>query len=209
MAIQDSGYIASNGVLTSLVSGRDASSTYVHMIGTGSVVVRPANEANSGKIVMSGSLGTSVVEQVLVTGSVLPILGELTASVVTVTRCSDLVLDMDLGFIYSDKCDTKGNSMELKRYRGDTYPVTCNLSQNGNTDITGQTFKMSMQIDAGTIYTVDGTVINAPMGMVTFVPNILAIQQAGSGYYDVQGNDGTYIYTYEKGILTILDDLTV
>ncbi len=234
MANQDSGLIDFLGSGSGSLSAVNGDYTYVDMVGTGSVSLEPEVLVNSGPIDFSGILSSTISTKVsskqdsgvISFSGVLSatfggklyhnaepvdMLGTLSGSLSTssVVQCNDLIIDMDLAFIYSDRCSEKGNSMELKRYRGDTYPVTCLLAMNGNKDVTGMTFKMSMQIDSGTIYTVDGTIVNATEGMVTFIPDPLAVVTAGSGVYDIQGNDGTYDYTYEKGVFTLLDDLTV
>ena len=195
------------GELDVTAIGINADYAYTHMLGRLSMDVSAGVLVNSGPIAIDGSLSVDTSVQNLINVSV-EMHGTLNITISTVTQCNDLVIDMDLAFIYSEKCDIKGNSMELIRFRGDTYPITCVLSQNGNTDISGQTFEMSMQIAGGTIYTVVGTVINAGMGMVTFIPDPLAVELAGSGFYDIQSNDGSYDYTYEKGVFTLLDDLT-
>ncbi len=187
-----------------------------------SLMTSSASLLGSGTLSVSAEIGTSVS---------IDMLGELTSSVSANqyvnafgismsgtgdmsindigSECFDFILDFDLGFIYSNHCGNKGDSMKITRYRGDNYPFTAVLSLSGNFNITGMTFKMSTQIDSGVIYTMNGSIINAPMGMVTFVPETDAVFTAGSGVYDIEGNDGTFTYTYEKGDFTLLDDVTV
>ncbi len=201
--------IAISGELDASATGVNADYAYANIVGKLGFDISAGTTMNSGLIEISGELSTAVTAQNLVNMPFTVIGGTLDIYAKGIVQCNDLVIDMDLAFIYSEKCDIKGNSMELIRYRGDTYPITCVLSQNGNTDISGQTFEMSMQIAGGTIYTVAGSVINAGMGMVTFIPDPLAVELSGVGFYDIQSNDGTYDYTYEKGVFTLLEDLTV
>ncbi len=68
---------------------------------------------------------------------------------------------------------------------------------------------MSTQIDSGIIYTVDGVISDAASGIVTFELDLTGIATSGIGVYDIEGNDGSYVYTFDKGVFTLLDDVTV
>ena len=231
MANQDSGFIAVSGALTStifvnvyqnsglistagsgelVVNGQAVGNTFVSVSGTLSAKVNANVYQNSGLIQMSGGLTSEISVQNLIS-SYVTMYGFLSAnvSILSAVRCSDLFVDYNTQVIESLGCKIGEESVDLIRYRGDTYPVSTTLSKNGNTDVTGYTFKLSTQIGQGTIYTAIGSIIDASNGIVSFPLDALAIATAGEGVYDIEGNDGTYIYTYEKGVFTLLDDLTV
>jgi len=210
MANQDSGLIQVLGSGNVSISVGQVGSTFVSMSGIGSMNVSTKLDVASGRIQMSGILSVSESNQNLV-NSYVTMYGFLTANInlYSSVYCSDLPVDFEIQMIESFGCSIKGESVELKRYRGDTYPVATTLSKNGSKDTTGITFKMSTQIENEIVYTVDGIVENASNGIVNFPLDINAVTTAGSGVYDIQGNDGTYIYTYEKGVFTLLEDVTV
>ena len=232
MALQDSGFIAATGSLSSTVAvnmyinvtvvadgtlsvvinnATQVSSVFTAMYGIGSMEVSGVIDMPSGLIQMDASLNADVLETQVLVNTYVTMYGFLSSTVNTYSSifCSDLNVDFNEQVIESTGCTIGDTSVELKRYRGDTYPVSTKLSKNGNTDVTGSTFQMSTQIEGGTIYTVAGTITNAALGIVEFPLATLAVGTAGSGVYDIQGNDGTYIYTYEKGVFTLLDDVTV
>ena len=122
--------------------------------------------------------------------------------------CFDLTANIDIQEILGVGCNLKGTMMSLTRYRGDTYPVLSRLSKNGNSNIAGYTFKMSTQINGEQIYTSIGTIRDSINGIVEFELENNAIKTAGSGVYDIEGNNGSYIYTFDKGIFTLLEDVT-
>lgn len=180
----------------------------VDFSGSGDMTVEPTADISLAPINFDGSLSSSVATKNFI-NTYVSFYGFLNASTVAFAKCYDLIVDFEWQTIDSTKCSVKGKSVALTRYRGDTYPVLLKIAPNGNPDITGHTFQMSMQLTGGTLYTVNGTITNAAAGEVQFVPNPLAVAEAGTGQYDIQGNDGTYDYTPEKGVLTILADLTV
>ena len=182
--------------------------TSAALLGSGLIDANVVVDVISVPVDLDGSLSSSVQTGNYV-NTYVALYGFLLVTTQAISRCYDLVLDIPWQIIDSTKCSVKGSSVAITRYRGDTYPVTLKAAPNGNPDITGHTFKMSMQIASGTIYEVAGTITSAPNGEVEFVPNPTAIAVAGIGVYDIEGNDGTYTYTLEKGVLTILDDLTV
>ncbi len=122
--------------------------------------------------------------------------------------CYDINADMIIQEIVSEGCDIGVDNMPLIRYRGDTYPVFSRLSRNGNPDISAYTFKLSTQLDGDTLYTSTGTITDSANGLVEFEFDPLAIDTAGEGVYDVEGDDGSYIYTFEKGTFELLQDVT-
>lgn len=229
MAIQDSGHILADATLTSTAnadiviqitvsmagsldasaSGTAVSETFVSMAGTGSMSVTPKLYKESGLIQMSGSLNGTATNQVLV-NTYVTMYGFLNSNInlYKSVHCADLAISFETQMIESLGCSI-GESVELKRYRGDTYPVSTTLSKNGSYDATGITFEMSTQIGGGTIYTVAGIIDDANNGLVSFPLGATSVSLSGTGVYDIQGNDGTYIYTYEKGVFTLLDDVTV
>ena len=231
MAIQDSGFIGANGSLAILVNTNmyinasfeilaegdmnvvnagTVSDTFTSMRAEGYMNVSSVVDISSGSISISGSLNSVIENQVLVNAySVL--YGFLSSIVRTYSSvfCADITVDFSEQIIESTGCTIGDESMALTRYRGDTYPVSTKLIKNGSSDVAGSTFKMSTQISGGVIYTADGIIENASLGIVNFPLDILAIGTSGEGVYDIQGNDGTYLYTYEKGVFTLLDDVTV
>lgn len=132
---------------------------------------------------------------------------EITGSGINV-KCYDLAINMEIQSLRSSGCEI-GDSEMITRYRGDDYPIQAILAKNGIYDITGYTFQMSTQIDLGTIYTATGTIVDAVNGIVDFTFPVGSVDIAGEGTYDIEGNDGTYTYTYDSGIFTLLPDLTV
>jgi len=148
--------------------------------------------------------------------------GFLSASVYVkedVALCPDIEVDMIISMITHSGCNeiaarehfktttTKEKDMELTRYRGDTYPIYAKLGRNGDYDITGTTFKMSVQIEDNPIETTTGNPYDLERGIVEFTLPSTVVNTAGSGEYDIQGDNG-YIYTYVKDTITIVDDIT-
>ncbi len=101
----------------------------------------------------------------------------------------------------------------LKRFRGDTFPITRPLTLNGTVfDLTGATavvMSLSAQRSGGTILgPVTGVVTAATAGTVTF--DISALNLAvGEYFWDVQVTNASGITTVEVGKLTVDADLTV
>lgn len=121
--------------------------------------------------------------------------------------CPDLKINFETLVLESAACGMKGESMDIIRYRGDTYPIVATLGRNGNFDVTGITFTMSVKIGDGQTYSVSGVVANAAAGLVEFYLPEEAVAIPGEGVYDIQGYDA-YIYTYDKGKFILLDDVT-
>lgn len=88
----------------------------------------------------------------------------------------------------------------ITRKRGDTYAdeITVKSKATGLAiDITGYTFTMTLDpakdpaTSANNLYTLTGTIIDAPTGRVEFAPSALQSDQTpGVYYYDVQMIDG-------------------
>ena len=230
MANQDSGHILADASAVALVSAllynnaspsfgaegfiepvsaTQVGETFTSMNATGSLGVVANVDMPSGLIQMSGELTNTVVAQNLLSAYVV-FYGFLSSSISTYSAvfCADMTVDFVEQIIESTGCTIGVYSVALTRYRGDTYPVSTKLSKNGSTDVTGSTFQMSTQIADGTVYTANGVIENALLGIVNFPLQSLAIDTAGIGVYDIQGNDGTYDYTYEKGVFTLLEDVT-
>lgn len=205
MAYQD-GSATALGVLSSTIGGDAVPQGYVSMLGALSSSVYATVYNNSITIQMDGTL-SSTVSVTSAKSSYSIMIGVLNASVGVEVFCPDIFADMEIQKITNIGCE-KGDTMDITRYRGDTYPLETVLGRNGNTDATGITFKMSVQIDNGTIYTSTGTIVDTKNGIVKFEWPAGSIDAAGEGIYDIQGED-SYIYTYVKGKITILDDLTV
>ena len=87
----------------------------------------------------------------------------------------------------------------ITRRRGDTYgdEITVTNSLGAVVNITGYTFVMTLDTsiapaNAGTnVYSITGTILDAPNGRVEFAPTALqADQTPGTFYYDIQMTDG-------------------
>ena len=196
------------GLLDSAVTSEEINGMRVEFNASLSSTVVPSifinNEAS-----FSGSLSADINEvQVLVNLDVIFMLGVLTSSVTNEYFCPDIKIDMQYQEIKLEGCSMNKENIDITRYRGDTYPLLVTLSRNGNYDVTGIGLKMSTKLDGGTLYTFDGIVKDAINGIVQFDLPAEAVQTSGEGYYDIQGNDGTYIFTYIKGKFTLLDDVT-
>jgi len=207
----NSGYIVTSGVLNGDIIGKQNGPYSVALRGEAGFSVSPKVYSNTGAVIFNGTLGSETSVQLLV-NSYSSMFGFLSSSIVNahaLVYCADLDIDMVVQTINSSECTTKGVGVELKRFRRDTYPVYTVLGRNGNTNIAGHTFKMSTRIDNETLYIANGVILDEISGRVSFVLDPLATAVAGSGIYDIEGNDGTYVYTYQKGVYTILEDLTV
>lgn len=204
---------------------------YVYFNGTADLEATPHVANNSGLIDMSASLSSEVSYNIPIVSELLDFSGSLTSTVLPSeylnsyvafygfgslglveqgvgTVCSDLTINMTIQELISTGCSI-GDSDMITRYRGDTYPIRTTLSRNGDYDISGHTFQMSTQIKNKTLYTASGTIIDANNGIVEFTFPAGSIDVAGTGVYDIEGNDGTYVYTYDKGVFELLDDVTV
>ena len=96
----------------------------------------------------------------------------------------------------------------LERYRGDTFPIEATLSRNGTWTLVGAV-KMTFKFDDDVLHTFDGTIVSSTDHIVTFIPTAEAIETVRSGIFDIQVNDGSYIYTHLKGTVDIIGDVTI
>lgn len=179
----------------------------VSMLGSGGMSVSPVVDVNPGAIDFAGSLSSGIGTGQLL-NNYISAYGFLNVSVSARAVCYDIVNNFIPQHIISNFCKNKGESVALKRFKNDTYPVTATLSKDGVYDITGFTIKLSTQIGTGTVYTSTGNITDAVNGNVEFILDAGAIDTAGEGTYDIEVNDGTYVYTYEKGVFEIVEDLT-
>ena len=97
----------------------------------------------------------------------------------------------------------------IERFRGDTYPVEFTLSRDGDWTLSGSTVEMSFEFDDAVIYTFLGSVTSEVDKTVSFEPTVAAIDTVRDGVYDIQVDDGTYVTTHAKGVVSILQDVTV
>jgi len=185
---EDGSTVRIKGVLTSVAEGVLTQNVSVGMLGT----LSSTNQTvmyNDAYVSMYGFLSSTV------------------SPAVSIMLCADITVDMAILELEINGCKI-GESMEIKRYRGDTYPLRTKLGRNGNFNTAGITFKMSTKIADGTIHTSTGIIKDAVNGIVEFGFDVAAVATAGSGVYDIQGEDG-YIYTYDKGPFILLEDVTV
>jgi len=207
-----SGHIIIDGVLNSSIDGKQNGPFAVVMRAEADMLVSPRVYSNAGVVSFVGELITEDLSAQNLVNAYSSMFGFLSSNIVNahaLVYCADLTINMIVQEIDSSVCRIKGASVELKRFRGDTYPVQTVLGRNGNTNIEGHTFKLSSRLNNKILYTSVGTIIDGVNGRVEFVLEVDAVGEAGSGVYDIEGNDGTYVYTYEKGVFTIVDDLTV
>ena len=207
MAFQDSD-ASMLGSLGAIANGSSEDGTKVRASGT-LTGTASASSIQNVSVSMVGTL-SSTNQTVMYNDAYVSMYGFLKSSVspsVNIMICSDITVDMKILELEIDGCKI-GESMEIKRYRGDTYPLRAKLGRNGNFSTTGITFKMSTKIADGTIHTSTGVVKDAVNGIVEFPFDVSAVALAGSGVYDIQGQDG-YIYTYDKGPFILLEDVTV
>lgn len=179
----------------------------VHFSGSGDMTVTVHPYINVAVGDFSGSL-TSVISSGIYHNTFASVYGVLTSTINATVQCWDVVNNMEPQKIISAFCKNKGESVAIQRYKGDSYPVTAKLSKDGNYNISGFTVRMSTQIGSGTVYTSTASITDAVNGEVEFILDPAAVGTSGTGTYDIEVNDGTYVYTYEKGTFTIVDDLT-
>ena len=208
MAYQDAELDPILGELLSVVSGEEILGTLTEMFGTLSATAFAHERINSEAITMVGTLDGSV-QTVMYIDAYAAMYGFLTAEVSSselksVVLCPDVEVNFETSKIDVDGC-ILGETSNIIRAVDDTYPIQVKLGRNGNYSTTGITFKMSTQIAGEIVYTSTGTVLNADEGLVEFQFASGAIGTAGSGEYDIQGDDG-YIYTYTKGAFVLLSE---
>jgi len=209
MAYQD-GDASLLGSLNATVDGEEIDGLLIEMYGTLGSTVRGSVFENQVSIQLTGTLGSQVNDVEVLVNSYVAMYGFLMSHIeakAAMAVCPDLYIDMEILELESSGCEI-GDSMDITRYRGDTYPLTATLGRNGNFNVTGMTFTISTQINNGAIYSSVGTILDATNGIVRFEFDPAAVNTAGEGIYDIQGDDG-YIYTYDKGKFILLDDVTV
>ena len=197
-----------NGYLDSTVNGEEIPGSLIELHGTLSSVVTADKYIGTGHINFDGTL-SSTIQTIMYKDAYASMYGFLTADIANANSfsfCADIVADMVTQEITVNDCKI-GHNMELERYRGDTYPVKATLSRNGNFDATGITFKMSVKIGESAVETIDGNILDTANGVVEFILPTTITDVTGSGVFDIQGDDG-YIYTYTKGTINIIQDVT-
>ena len=119
--------------------------------------------------------------------------------------CADYVVDFEPQMITIDTCEEE-QTVEIERYKNDTYPLEISFSREGNHSTDGLTFTMYTQLDGDTLYTSTGTIIDTYNGIVIFNFDADAVNEAGSGVYEIKVS-GTDVATYAHGIFIIKDTL--
>lgn len=88
---------------------------------------------------------------------------------------------------------------DITRKRGDTYADVFTLKSAATglpINVTGYTFVMTLDPDkapvdsTNNVYQLNGTITDAPNGVVEFAPTSTQANQVGTFYYDVQMVDG-------------------
>ncbi len=209
MAYQDAALEPVVGELLSVSNGEEILGTLTEMFGTLGATAFAQERINSEAITMVGTLDGSI-QTIMYIDAYAAMYGFLTAEascseLKSIVLCPDIEVDFIPETINVDGC-TIAQTTKLTRVVDDTYPLQVTLGKNGDYRTDGITFKMSTQIADGTIYTSIGTVVNADEGIVEFAFDVAAISTAGSGIFDIQGDNG-YIYTYIKGKFIILSAL--
>lgn len=107
---------------------------------------------------------------------------------------------------------------DVKRTRGDTYPLALTLKdKNGAAiDITGFTFVLTVDPsetpadDTANLFQIAGVITDGPGGAVSFTPTTgNADQVPATYYYDIQMTDtGSQIRTIMKGQWEVIQDIT-
>ena len=196
------------GELDSTASAVQIEGTEVFLTGTLSGSATGSQIQNMPSILVNGTLIGNASSVMYIDGYVAMygfLKAEINSSAIK-PICPDIFVDMIIEEIEALGC-VIGENMELKRYRGDTYPLRATLGRNGVFDTTGITFTMTTKIDDGIAYSSTGTIIDPVNGIVEFAFTPDAVATAGEGVYDIQGVDA-YIYTYDKGSFILLDDVT-
>ena len=207
--IHDAALDIVDGILTSSGDGEEILYRLTELKGTLTAEANASQFFNTGPVEMLGSL-TVETATVMYIDAYVAMYGFLSAdmgSVALKTFCPDIYVNMEIQTIESSGC-TIGDSVDIQRYRGDTYPLRATLGRNGDFSTSGITFTMSTKIDNQQVHSVTGTIIDAETGIVEFAFSADAVAIAGEGVYDIQGDDG-YIYTYDKGKFELLADVTI
>lgn len=128
--------------------------------------------------------------------------------------CTDISIDLLNPELVVDKCgaqvcsSNKGNYMKIQRFLNDTYPVVARLSVNGDYDISGFSFTFHTKLKNESVYSTPGIIEDAENGKVSFALVSGSTGSVGKGHYDIEGTDGTYIYTFVKDIYEVVEDVS-
>ena len=96
----------------------------------------------------------------------------------------------------------------IRRFRGDTYPLSVILKENGTAvDLSTATVRMTIGLAAP--ITLTGTITDAAGGIVQFDFDQTAVGTAGRFNYDIEVTDGGVITTYVKDIFELIEDVTI
>jgi len=104
----------------------------------------------------------------------------------------------------------------IERKRGDTYPMHFTIKSNGVAlDITSCAFKLTVDPskdpvnDTNNLFSLTGTIENAPGGVVRFDMNGAQADHLGKFFYDIQMIDAaSFIRTIEKDKFNFVQDIT-
>lgn len=94
------------------------------------------------------------------------------------------------------------------RYRGDNYPIEAKLTRNGAWSLDGSTVVLTVVFADGITHTIVGTVMDEANKIVSFIPTSAIINTVRDGTYDIQVDDGNFIYTHLSGDISIISDIT-
>lgn len=180
----------------------------VDFSGTGEMTATVESYVNVAAVNFDGSLNGAVQSGNYI-NTYASLYGFLTSTVNAEATCENLLLNMEPPEIEVLQCSIEGELVDLQVFKNNTLPVTARLSVKGNYNIVGHTIRLSVQLAGDTLYTVTGTITDGLTGAVSFALNPLSVDTAGVGEYDIEGHDGTYVYTYGKGTFTVLENLTV
>lgn len=105
--------------------------------------------------------------------------------------------------------------MNLKRFRGDTYPIRVRLSKNrAALDVTGYQFALTLHTNPAPAaddpaVQKTGAIEDAPAGLVRFDFDAADVDRVGLYYYDMQLTDAAgKMLTFKAGSITFVQDLT-
>lgn len=203
--IEVSASLLGSGLISAIEDSQKSQSA--SFFGSGEMDVFATQDVHLSAINIGGSLSVSVSPKPFFNTEI-SFYGIGSGSSKYKITCPDTLINFIPQKIISAFCRNKGTSVDIKRYKNDTYPVFAKLSKDGSYDITGFTVKLSVQIGTGSVYTSTGSITDAVNGEVNFALDPALILETGKGTYDIEVNDGTYIYTYERGVFEILEDLT-
>ena len=108
-----------------------------------------------------------------------------------------------------DTIDNGYKTVSLYRKRGDDYPVRCQISIDGNSNLTGSTIKMGVRKPDDTIESIDGGGSQLSSGIVDFTLPTGVYDTVGTYSFEVEivsGINGKR-YTVGGGTIDISDDL--